>query len=1140
MQIFVCKSLLLLFRGNKARLPKLHLAAVDPGSSMVQKAMRIMKLTALFILAACLHVHATGYGQRVTLSAREAHLEKIFAEIRKQTGYSFLYTSHILKNTSKVTVRVTNAPVNEVLDIALQGQGLEYRIKAEDNLIIIKAKPVVMDKVVKVAGDPIDVSGKVTDGEGRPLPGANVKVRGTSIGVTTDNNGNFVLKNVADNAVLEISFVGFDVHTVIVKDRSFFTIALTKKLSVLDETVVIGYGTTSRRFSTGNISTIKAAEIEKRPVQNPLLALQGTIPGIEITQLSGINGANVRARIQGINSIQSGVDPFVVVDGVPYPTSLTQTYLEGIVQNGSPLNYINPADIESIDVLKDADATAIYGSRAANGAILITTKKGKAGRSVINFNLQQGWGKVNRFVDMMNTRQYLDMRYEAYRNAGVVLASQAVNSNNYDLKLWDTTRYTDWQKELIGGTAHYTNINAGVSGGTANWQYLIGGTYNRRTTVFPGDFENKIGNAHFNINGTSNNQRFRLQLTGSYMYDQNHLGGEDLTNLAIKMEPNAPAIYNDNGTLNWAPDQSGNSSWINPLASSVNQDFSNVTKNLVANAILSYKLIPGLQFSSSVGYTDLRSDLYFPTRLESERPENRNNSTRNVSFGNRSMGSWIIEPQLSYIGNIGKGKIEGLLGTTIQKSTSQSLTVNGSGFASDMLMKSLVFATTTSIWVSSSEINRFNALFGRLTYNWNNKYLINLTGRRDGSNKFGNANKFYNFWSIGAGWIFSEEKWIRQYLPFISFGKLRSSYGITGNDQIASFSYLSIYDINHPTILYQGNYGLNPAGIPNPYLQWEETRKLQGGIDLAFFSDRLILGATYARNRSSNQLIAYVLPDLTGFSTITKNLPAKIENTSLEIVLNGAIVKAKNFSWNINMNLTVPRNKVLSFPGIESTSYASGDQGIIVGQPIGVVKAFKYAGIDPVNGRYLAFDINGNPTISPDINNDRNVLISTLPKYYGGLSNSINYKGFQLDILFQIVRKIGNKDLFFYNGTNYPGRFFRGSSNQPVTVLDRWQKPGDAGPIARFFTANFSMSNIYNSDIWYNYDASYIRLKNVSISWQLPATLLKRTHLNRAQIYFRGENLATITNYSGLDPETMNIGSLPPLQMWTFGAQIAF
>lgn len=1106
------------------------------------KMLMVMKLTAIILLAACLQVSARGLSQTLTLSFKNASLEKVLHEIQKQTGYSFFYEDGLLKNAKPVDITVIKATIVQVLDICFTNQPFTYKIV--NNAVSVRRKEQIIEasfQPTPAAGDPVTVSGKVTDPKGNPLSGANVKVKGTNIGTTTDNLGRFTLANLDASAVLEVSFVGHDVQVISIKGKNNLIIALNQKQSILDETVVIAYGTTTRRFTTGNVASIKAADIEMQPVQNPLLALQGRIPGVEITQLSGMSGGGVTVRVQGRNSINSGLDPLIVIDGVPYPSQLKFTLYENIVQGGSPLNYIDPANIESIEVLKDADATAIYGSRAANGAILITTKKGKVGRTKLNINLQKGWGKVTRRAKMMNTQQYLEMRNEAFKNDGLTPSSNsnATAPSLYapDLMLWDTTRYTDWQKVLIGGTAEYTNIGATISGGTSLLQYLVGATYNKQTTVFPGNFDDKMLGLNFHLNSSSANKKFRVQLSGSYSYDQNQLPGFDLTTQSLLLEPIAPALYDINGALNWETDLAGNSTWINPLAYTTSTDFYNTTKRLVSNANLSYRIWRGLEIGASFGYTNLLSNLFLPRRLEFNRPERRATSQRIAQFGKRDMSNWIIEPQVTYTSNISKGKIEVLLGGSLQKNSGEALQITGSGFSNDYLMKSLRAATSITLDASPSFQYKYNAIFCRLNFNWNNKYIINLSSRRDGSSRFGEKNKFHNFGSIGVGWIFSDEALVKQALSFLSFGKLRASYGTTGNDQIDDYGYNSIYIVANTPIPYQsGGSALLPYNIPNPHLKWEETHKLQTGLDLGFLSDRIVIGVVYARNRSSNQLIGYKLPGMTGFSSIIKNFPATIQNTSWEFMINTINVKGRDLSWTSSVNLTIPRNKLLSFPNIEETSYGSATSTVVVGQPLGLTRVYIYSGVDPVSGKHQVFDRNGSPTVSPNLNTDRVSFIAPISNYYGGVINSVSYKRFKLDFLIQYVRQTKSKDLFFGNGSAYPGAFVRGLSNQPITALNRWRKVDDVASIARYSTSTGGLLPL-SSDIGYGDEASFVRLKNVSFSWDFPTKWVQKAKLQNCYIYFRGENLATITKYSGLDPETGS-SVLPPLQMWTIGLRM--
>jgi TonB-linked SusC/RagA family outer membrane protein len=1130
----------------------MHLTAIFRFASCrngLTQMLRVMKLTAILLTAAFLQVAATGKTQTVTLDVKNASLEKVFKEIRKQTGFNFLFNSEDLAKATPVTVQVKDRPLNEVLSLCLKDQPLSFVVN--DGNIVVKQKrlEIAPSPLGEGVGDEvlIDISGRVTNEKGEPLAGANIKVKSTDKGTTTDANGVFILKRVDEKAELEITYAEYEKQTIPVNSRTSITVVLKQQVNTIQEVVIQkGYYTEKAKYSVGNVTHIDAKVFEQSPVTNPLLALQGRVPGMEITQLTGLNGGGVKVRIQGENSIGFGSDPLIVIDGVPYPINFEGELSRQIIQGGSPLNFISPQDIESIDVLKDADATAIYGSRAANGAILITTKKGKVGRTKVSLNLQQGWGKVAKHMDMLNTRQYLDMRYEAYRNDNIRIGSLTQDFSNYDLTLWDTTRYTDWQKELIGGTAKYTNIQAGISGGNQSVQYLVSANYNKQTTVFPGDFDHKIGGMHFSIGGNSANQRFNIQFSGGYTFSDNHLPREDLTQTAILMVPNAPALYKQDGSLNWAPDAVGNSSWYNPLVYTVNADFINTDKALVSNLTLSYKILPGLIFKTFAGYRNTISEVYIPTRQEAFAPEARTlGNYREAQFGNSTMNGWNIEPQLEFSHKISKGRLNAFLGTTILKTTYNYLLAVGRGFPTDELMKTLKAATSVNIFNSGSSITRFNALFGRLGYIYNEKYLLNFTGRRDGSNKFGEANRFHNFWSAGAGWIFSNENCLHQCLPFLSFGKLRASYGLTGSDNIGEFAYLSQYGItNNSGIPYQGSIALNAQNIPNPHLQWEETRKINFGVDLGFFKDKVTISANFYRNRSSNQLQPYNLPTLTGFNFISKNLPAVVQNTGWELVLNSVIFKNKTFVWNSSINISIPRSaRLISYPGIENTSAATlsiGSGNIVVGQPLGITYVYKYAGINSANGRTLILNTSGNPQAStlPSAN-PATIFLSTQTKYYGGLSNNISYKGVQLDFTFEFIKKVGTRDMYFGNGNVGVGNFEGAtSSNQPITVLNRWQKPGDMGTVPRFSSNSNSIGNIPNSDAYYG-DASFVRLKNLSLSWQLPAAWISKMHLQGASLYMRGQNLATITNYTGLDPETMGLG-MPPLTMWTIGGQFSF
>jgi TonB-linked SusC/RagA family outer membrane protein len=912
----------------------------------------------------------------------------------------------------------------------------------------------------------------------------------------------------------------------------------------LDEVQVIAYGVTSQRLNTGNVSAVNAETISKQPVNNPLLALSGRVPGLQINQVNGFAGSGVSVQIQGQNSITQGNDPFYVIDGVPYFSQLlpnlgnilgtSRSSGLSVANNGNPLSFINPQDIESISILKDADATAIYGSRAANGAILITTKKGKAGGTKVNVNLQSGVGKVPKFIKLLNTPEYVEMRNEALKNDGITSPS----ATDYDINgTWDKTRYTDWQKELIGGSAKYNDLQGSISGGNDNTQFLIGSGYHRETTVFPGDFNDTKGSLRFNLHNISNDKKFQVSLSASYLAENNKLPAVDLTQYAMISAPNAPSLYNSDGSINWAPDASGNSSWgFNQPAALQLYKYKVATNNLISNFLMSYQISNGLSIRSNFGYSRLEQNELAENPQAVVPPEYRSFIPRTASYGNNNLSTWIIEPQIQYRKTFGINNIDFLLGSTFQENNSNRKLINGTGYNSDLVMGNINAATSINVPDNSTiqSLYKYNALFARINYNIDDKYILNFTARRDGSSRFGAENQFHNFGAIGTAWLFSSEKFIKDHLQFLSFGKLKASYGTTGNDQIGDYTFISLYQPLNPGTPYRGTGGAIPQGLSNPYLQWEETKKMNIGLDLGFFKDRILITGNYYNNKSSNQLVSTPLAITSGFSSIAANLPATVRNYGLEFTISTKNITTKSFNWTTNINLTLPKNKLLSFPDIQNSAYSNI---YIVGQPLTIQKLFKFNKVDPATGIYQYIDKNDNVTSDPSNDQlNRTVIVNSAQTLFAGLQNSIGYKNFQLDFFFQFVKQKANSN---YYG-NFPGSIY--TANQPVSVLNRWQSAGDIAKVEKY-NSDFSLygpqSSITSSDaVWK--DASYLRLKNVSLSWVLPQRICDKMRITSARIYVQGENLLTITGYDGLDPETKVNTTLPVLRVITFGTQLTF
>ncbi|WP_162847060.1 SusC/RagA family TonB-linked outer membrane protein [Mucilaginibacter gracilis] len=1091
-----------------------------------------MRLTTIILIATFMQVSAATFAQRITLNQHKAPIESVLKEIRHQSGFDFYYDGDVIPKDQKIDVAVTNVTVEEALTVAFKGLLLNYKIDGK-TVVITKKTPSFLDKMVNAFAT-IDVHGRVVDEKGQPLQGVTIKLKEGSQVTTTDKEGNFTLQKVDEKSVIVISFIGYLTKEMNVSS-DLGIIALEISNSKLDEVRIQAYTTTTRRFSTSNSAGITKEQIEMQPINNPILALQARIPGILITQESGNAGSGVDVLIQGKNSLRSGLNPFYVIDGVPFPSSTLSSFIAGsIIPNSSPLSYINPSDIESIEVLKDADATAIYGSRAANGAILITTKKGKAGETKTDVNLQSGWSRVPKELKLLNTQDYLAIRKEAFKNDNIDLTAPPYNLDLFkkllypDLAYWDQNKNTDWQKELIGGTAHFTNLQANISGGSQNTQFLIGGGYTNQTTVYNGDFADKKASFRYTLNHTSSNKRFRINLSGTYLQDDNILAISDLTRTAMTLAPNAPDLYLSDGTLNWepVPNSPGNYSFRNPLFALENK-YSSKTSNLLSNMQLGYELIKHLTFQSNLGFNKIDGTEYTYTPMTAFNPGETYNY-RSAKSGSLTTKSWIIEPQFHYQNKIFDNDLDVLIGSTFQQTDNNLFSIEGSGFNSDSQLENIQAAPTIVVRNNIISKYHYNALFSRLNYAVQNKYIMTLAARRDGSSRFGEENIFANFYSAAGAWLFSEENFVKSHIPVLSFGKMRLSYGTTGNDQIGDYSFSSVYDNNIVDVPYQGSTTITPRGHSNPYLQWEVTKKLNFGLDLGFLNNKILINANYYVNRSSNQLIGYPLTSVTGFGDVLLNIPATIKNSGLEVQLDLQPLNKGDFKWNANFNLTIPRNKLVAYKDLDQSTNA---EIYVIGQSIDIQRAYAYRGVNPETGLYQYLDKNGKITSEALSNADQTVLINTDPKFYGGLTNSIRFKHLQLDFTFQYVKRMGRSD----DISGFPplGAF----SNNLVSALNRWTKPGDNALIQKSSTnSNPSNDNFGFSEATYS-DASFIRIKNASLSYEINPQWTKSVGFSSCRIYLHGQNLLTWTKYKGLDPETLSSFSLPPLRTFTLGIQ---
>jgi TonB-linked SusC/RagA family outer membrane protein len=1110
---------------------------------LLTKTFRIMKIISFLIFAACLQVSANGTAQTISLSQHNVSLKSIFKEIEKQTSFQFFYNDRLLEEAKNVSIDIKDATLSQALDACFKDQPISYAIV--DKMVVVRRKEETAQSQannnlhILTVGD---IHGRITNTQGQALENANVVIKRTKKGTVTNSNGEFVLHTATASDEIIITFIGYKSKTIKVGGGKEFPVVLEAATNDLDKVVVQGYGHTSQRLATGNISSIRAEEIERHPVMNPIEALEGQVAGLVITQESGYVSGPMKIELRGQNSINGNItsDPLYVIDGVPLsiselggganPQNYGATTSPGFIQNGllsgpangqSPFFSINPADIESIEVLKDADATSIYGSRGANGVILITTKKGKPGKTKLDMSLYQGINVVTKYWDMLNVQQYLQVRREALHNDGLTPTS----GNAPDLVLWDTTRNIDWQKFLWGHAGKNTSIQLSLSGGDQGTTFRIGAGYDRQTDITTYSGSNQRGSASVVLSHKTLNQKATIEFKSQYSFAETNI-----INLgaSVSLPPDAPSAYNSLGKLNYAQYDSARFGF--PFQNLL-QPYIAKTSFLNSNLKFNYEILHGLVFSTSIGYNNalaLQSQFQPIASLDTY---TNPNATGSAQFGTNRNNTWIIEPQIQYNTFISKGKFSALLGGTAQSSATEGTYATGIGFTNDALIRSIGNSLLQTAGETYADY-KYAAAFARFNYNWEDRYILNLTARRDGSSKFGPGKQYGNFGSIGGAWIFTDERWLKPLKNIFSFGKLRVSYGTTGAQGVGDYAFLSRWQtIGAP-------YNTTASSVPIQHVDstfhWEINKKFEAALDLGFFKDRLTLEAAFYRNRCNNQLVSFPLAVFTGFSSVVANSPADVQNSGIELTLNGKIIDNKKFTWEINFNTGINRNKLLSYPNLSQSPYASAYQ---IGKPLSSLFLLHYTGIDPLTGQYQFQDRNKDGQISfdyvhPGVLDDRYAVALT-PQYTGGLRNTFRYKMIEASVFLYFKHGLGQN----FNTNLYTGI----SQNQPIEVLqNHWQKPGDQAT-SHGYTTNPGIDYYYfgHSDGVFT-DASYIRVKNITLTYTLPQKVAKQAGMQSFNIFFRGENLFVFTKYKGLDPETQTFSAMPPNKVFTSGISMTF
>jgi TonB-linked SusC/RagA family outer membrane protein len=1070
--------------------------------------------------------------QSVTIVGEQLELRQVLGKIEKQTNIKFVYSTKI-KSDQKLSLKIVDSKLSTVLDELLNPIAIDYEVIG--NRILLKKKKELDRPLEKktdellVEANTFKISGKVTDENGLALVGASILLKGTTTGTITDAEGKYVI-SIPDGSVqtgiLVFSYIGYSTIEKIIGNQAVIDVSMQSDVKALQDIVVVGYGTVKKSDLTGSVASVGEKNIKATPIVALDRAMQGRAAGVLVTQNSASPGGSVTVRIRGTGSVNASNEPLYVIDG--FPTT-------------GGLNTINPNDIESMEILKDASATAIYGSRGSNGVVMITTKRGKSGQSNIDFESYYGVQQITRKIPLLNAQEYATFINEARVNGGGQTFFDGSAPNRPTPQSLGAG--TDWQNEVFH-TAPIQNYQLTFSGGENKTRYAISGNYFKQDgIILNSSFERYSLRANIDREisdklkiGTS----LLVSRTKSIGARTETDGGANsgVTNAAINFAPTFP-VYNTDGTYYKDQSQLNGNLVDNPVALAQEITNQNYNTRILANFFLDYKIVEGLSFRTSFGgdLNNGKANIYFPRTLilgQGARGDANISASQNTNLLN--------ENTLTYSKKILKHNLTALLGYTIQTNQFENFGAAAQGFNDD-------FATFNNLGGGATlrVPNSFASKWGlvsylaRVNYDYDGRFLITATARRDGSSRFGQNNKFGFFPSGSVAWRIINEKFM-QNLKTVSDLKIRASYGLTGNQEIGDYRFLASIVNNSYVFGNNLSIGSVPNGLTNQDLKWEKNAQFDIGIDIGFLNDRIQLTADYYIKNTSDLLFNVNIPVNTGYANALRNI-GSVQNKGWELSISTVNID-KAFKWTSELNLSGNQNQITNLDG--RPEFTAGDGSghlqvfntvlLKVGEPLGsfygrVTNGIFQTGDDIAGsaqptaraGDRRFVDLNGDRLIN-DL--DRAIIGNGIPKFFGGLNNTFSYKGIELNIFLQgsygnKILNFGNFDLFNLNGNN----------NQSAEVLNRWTPSNPSNTIPRAVSTG---GQRILSDAQVE-DGSYLRVKNISLSYTLPASILKATFIKNIRVYVATQNWFTFTKYSGYDPEVSRFGQTSISQGMDYG-----
>jgi TonB-dependent starch-binding outer membrane protein SusC len=1063
--------------------------------------------------------------QKITLNASNENVKSVLRKLNKLTGVRFTYQSALLDDNKKVSVNATNQPLYTVLDDIFNPMQISYVV--QDKLILLKKLSPIFQKNSELAPPPATppvpriIKGKVKEVKASTLPGVSIIVKGTQRGTVTNENGEFNIEVLDADSILVFSFVGYRTQEQRINGRSEINVELTAEDRSLDEIVVVGYGTQKVSDLTGSVARISEKDIQSRPIPSLQDAVQGRASGVYVRQTGGNLDGRFSISIRGTGSVTGSSEPLIVVDGIP------------LFSGG--LSTINPKDIVSLDILKDASATAIYGARAANGVLLVSTRRGQEGKTRITLNTDFGWEQMTRQYKMLSTEQQRQLFVDAFKNTPGRNTSVYEDLSNPAWKI-----NTDWQK-LGTRTAARRNYTVNMNGGTAKNTYAVSLSHvDREGTLRNTDFKSYNFRAN---NDISINRRLKIASNLSGNYQKQHVlpldswGGGAYGNLLSAHTYTAP--YDDKGNLtaiNSSADPYFGANG-NPLIDLLQPVREQTLTRLLGNVKADLEIMKDLTFSGSLGADLVLGNDYSYSPVYSigmfSRPQG------SVSVGAGRDLNWLTDATLQYVKDINKHSFKLLVGFSTQQFNSRSTNTNGSGTLDNALNQ---LSNQTNFSATGSDVTSgLVSSFARLNYGFSDKYLLTATIRRDGSSKFGPSKRYGTFPSASVAWRVTQEEFAKN-IPGLHDLKLRSSYGVTGNQNVGDFSFITRAG---PASYVYGNavaVGNVAQNIGNPNLQWESAKQFDVGMDLSLFRGRLAFNIDYYNKISDDLLIQTPIPFTAGVPTNPTVNIGSLKNTGWEFAVNSQNTTGK-LTWTTNFNISTNKNTVLDIgrnsignPLQIPSNVMSLSNEItsltVAGRPVGSFYMYRFIGVwqlgEEEAAKKWASAVPGDPKYADNNNNgimdegDKEYVGQPQPKIFGGMNNTLSYGNFSFSFMVNFAG--GNKLYHSFRNLNGRGVPF---NQQLASVADYWTttNPSNTTPRASQQSGNTTFL-VTKVSTRYLENADFLRLKNISLSYDLPSSLTDKLKLQAARLTLSGLNLVTLTKYTGLDPEASSNTSL--------------